>query len=292
MIMTEPSKNLYNFSFALLLASGLIACHGANIDEFTSIAQPTSQTISGRTADGYLVNANVCLDLNLNLLCDQKEPVTLSKQGGEYLIEGIAPEIDLTKARVIVEVLLDVTIDEDNPNKITENSYTLTSPPGQSDFISPITTIVDTVMKNDRRLTIDEAQRMVKQHLGITNESDVNLFVDYVAASGESVKSTTKNDYARLRIVAQVVTNAFAENMSYAAYTNPYLVDDQNFNATHNVVISHLKDSLNDLVGVIDSVIVATKEGENITNAVLNSDVVLFVAEEAQLNVADIVKRI
>lgn len=165
------------------------------------------QSISGATADGYLVHAKVCLDLNDNGSCDDDEPYAMSEENGKYTINNISENIDLSVASVVVEVVAGQTIDEDNPGEVVEKSYRLTAPKGVSKFISPITTLVSTEVKEDETLSIEEATEAVKEKLGI-DEPDVDVMEDYVEAKKDADKGL---QYERIHKVAQVLAGVIAE---------------------------------------------------------------------------------
>jgi ABC-type glycerol-3-phosphate transport system substrate-binding protein len=56
-----------------ILATGCGGGGGSGSSENVT-ETPENITISGRAADGYLVQANVCADLNANGRCDAGEP--------------------------------------------------------------------------------------------------------------------------------------------------------------------------------------------------------------------------
>ncbi|MEY8198150.1 MAG: hypothetical protein RPS47_02800, partial [Colwellia sp.] len=282
--MTELSSKFYKCTLAVLIASSLSACGSSDSSEAVEdiIAEPVLQSISGKTADGYLVNARVCLDLNANLTCDANEPEAVSTQGGNYVIENIAEGVDLSTARIIVEIIANQTIDEDAPLEAIAAGYTLTSPPGQTDFVSPITTIIDAVMQNDIDLTVEEATSAVKEKLGIAQESSVDLFKDYVAASGDETKVESQGDYQRLHIVAQVVTNVFAETLADVKELSPELTDDA-FEKTLIAVVANVEENLSDLVNVIDEVIATQEDDTDLAEAVRNSEAVNYISEKTKL---------
>ena len=254
---------------------------------------PVLQTITGKTADGYLVNAKVCADFNNNSVCDPDEPEATSTDGGEYTIDDIPEDADLTQLRIIVEVIPNETIDEDHPDEVIDQGYTLTSPPGKPEFVSPITTIVDAVMQNDEDISVEEAEEQIKDNLGIDEESDVSLFDDYVEGSNDE-ESDVAEEFEKLHVVAQVVTEVIAESLDAAEEQDAGLTDDAGFADTLNAVVSNVEENLDDLVEVVEDAI-ATAEEEGIDNpadiaeAVLSSDEVEFVVDESILDAEEIV---
>jgi len=84
----------------------------------------------------------------------------------------------------------------------------LSAPAGESDFISPITTVVHGMLLQNPALTFDDAVTQVKLRIGAS--SDVNLFEDYVAAADAGTAAA--DDYERLHRIAQVAAKTLAEN--------------------------------------------------------------------------------
>ena len=81
----------------------------------------------------------------------------------------------------IVVQVSETTVDEDTGAAVGK-PYVLSAPAGESDFISPITTVVHGMLQQNPALTLDDAVTQVKLRIGAS--SDVSLFEDYVAAAG------------------------------------------------------------------------------------------------------------
>ena len=132
-------------SAAVVASIGLSACGGGSPSTDTTTPgggiTPTV-VLSGKVADGYLKDANVCLDINRNKICDFGEPSGISRAGGHYDLTATQAEVDAYP--VVVEVIKDVTVDEDNPGAAVTKKYTLSAPAGKGDFVSPLTTMVQT----------------------------------------------------------------------------------------------------------------------------------------------------
>ncbi|ERS85195.1 hypothetical protein Q667_17580 [Marinobacter sp. C1S70] len=134
---------------------------------------PDNVTISGRAADGYLVQANVCADLNTNGSCDAGEPNTTTGEGGVFTLE--VPQSGLT-AELLVEAIANLTIDEDT-NQPIPKGFTLRSPiidEKDAQFVSPVTTMVANEMKNTS-VSLERAKEIVAQRLNTSFESHQGL---------------------------------------------------------------------------------------------------------------------
>ena len=159
----------------------------------------------GKVADGYLVGATVCLDTNANMKCDTSEPAATTTAGGAFTL--VVPNgVDASAYSIVVQVS-ETTVDEDTGAAVGK-PFVLSAPAGESDFISPITTVVHGMLQLNPALTLDDAVAQVKLRIGAS--SDVNLFEDYVA--GEDASTAVADDYERLHRIAQVAAKTLAAN--------------------------------------------------------------------------------
>ena len=166
---------------------------------------PTTTDLPGKVADGYLVGATVCLDTNANMKCDTSEPAATSTAGGAFTL-AVPDGVDASLHSIVVQVS-ETTVDEDTGAAVGK-PFVLSAPAGESDFISPITTVVHGMLQLNPALTLDDAVAQVKLRIGAS--SDVNLFEDYVAA--EDASTAVADDYERLHRIAQVAAKTLAEN--------------------------------------------------------------------------------
>lgn len=198
----NSSRQYARAPLAVAIASALLlaACGGGSSNN-NGGAQPTA--VSGKAADGYLVGATVCLDLNHNRKCDDNEPNDITTAGGAYTLE-VPAGIRAGDVAVVVEVIAGVTEDEDNPGVPLDTSYVLTAPPGKPGFVSPLTTAVHAILESNPALTAEQAADLVRQEIGAGE--DVSLFADYIAAKQDDP------EYERLHKVAQVSGRVLAAN--------------------------------------------------------------------------------
>lgn len=163
---------------------------------------PTT-SITGKAADGYLVEARVCLDRNANKQCDPDEPTTMTGSGGRFTLEVTATEAEAYP--IVVEVIEDVTLDEDTDQRV-DKPYVLTAPAGKTAFVSPLTTAVQGLLEQNPALDPDTAAAAIRQSLSAAGE--VDLFKDYVEAK------KTEPAYKRVHKVAQVAAKVLAETQA------------------------------------------------------------------------------
>lgn len=188
--------NLNRAGAALLVAASLTlaACGGGS---------GGTTSITGKAADGYLVEARVCLDRNANKQCDPDEPNTTTGEGGVFTLDGVTTA-DVARYAVVVEVVENMTVDEDTGQRIAEG-FVLSAPPGKPEFVSPLTTAVHGVLEQNPALGTELAAAKVKRLIGAGDE--VGLFDDYV----EQKNTGESEEYKRLHRIAQVSARILAK---------------------------------------------------------------------------------
>lgn len=249
-------------TLALAMALALSACGGDGSDSNTGSdtggtggtggggggTGGTSTTVSGKAADGYLIGAAVCLDLDSNMNCDANEPTATTGAGGAFTLT-IPEGVDAASYPIVVQVST-ATIDEDTSTAVGK-PYVLSAPAGESDFISPLTTVVHGMLQQNPALTLEDVVTQVKLSIGAS--ADVSLFEDYVAAK-QDTSNAAQDEYERLHRVAQVAAKVMAENQEaimQAAATQG--IDTTESNATLlALVINQTIDELDDAAQTVD----------------------------------------
>ncbi|EGU45925.1 hypothetical protein [Vibrio splendidus] len=193
---------------ALAIALGIAGCGSDSsnspvTDSGGSTA--TTASLTAKAADGYLVGSNACLDLNNNKECDKDEPNAVTDDNGEFTIDNLTQE-QLEQSTLLIEVVAGQTIDTDNPGVVLNKSYRLTAPP-QSEFISPLTTLIQNEIESGASL--DEAKATIQEKLGTT----LDLTQDYIEAkNNDKLADSQKAAFEKLHRVAQVTASVMAEN--------------------------------------------------------------------------------
>lgn len=172
----------------------------------------STKSFSGTVADGYLVDARVCLDLNDNKVCDEGEPSAISTAGGEFTIDGVTQD-QLNLHALVVEILEGLTVDEDFPDQTIDEAYTMTAPAGYS-FVSPLTTMVQQELEENEGnedFDVEDAEEAVQTKLGTT----LDLREDFVAAKSEDsdFSEEEKEEFEKLHKVAQVTARVLQDNV-------------------------------------------------------------------------------
>lgn len=238
------TKHLLFLAFPLIALS---ACGGSDNNDTTPPPEPTPEpaqiVMSGKVADGYLVGAKVCLDLNENKLCDDGEPSAISSAGGDFSITDATQE-QIDTFPLLVEVTAGV-VDEDTGEAITQ-PYTMTAPVGY-EFVSPLTTMVQNEVEQGSELT--EAETNLQALLGTSLE----LSQDYVAQQlNDELEGDVQSEYERLHQVAQVTALLIATNLE-AIQT---AADDAGITADDMVglIVDQIIEALDEIVTEIEFV--------------------------------------
>ena len=141
-------------------------------------------TVSGKVADGYLVNANVFLDKNGNYVLDAGEPSAMTDTNGAYSLN--IQLADVGRYPIVALATKGVTIDRDT-NLPIENSFVLSLPKysvssmGSTNFVSPLTSLLREAMETGIYSTMQQAMDALRTKMGLPVGTD--LMSDYIAAS-------------------------------------------------------------------------------------------------------------
>ncbi|CAK1969164.1 Lipoprotein [Vibrio crassostreae] len=193
---------------AVAIALGIAGCGSDSSDSSTTDtggSTATSASLTAKAADGYLVGANACLDLNSNKVCDKDEPNAVTGDDGSFTIDNLTQE-QLEQGTLLIEVVAGQTIDTDNPGVVLSKSYRLTAPP-KSAFISPLTTLIQNEIESGSSL--EEAKTAIQEKLGTT----LDLTQDYIEAKNNNdLADAQKAAFENLHRVAQVTASVMAEN--------------------------------------------------------------------------------
>jgi len=151
-------------------------------------------TVSGKVADGYLVNASVFLDRNGNYQLDAGEQSTTTDVNGAYKL-NVDPA-DVGKYPIVAHVIKGVTIDKDI-NQTVPNSYVLSmskdnvSSSVGNNFISPISSQVREMMETGNYTTLQQAADVLRTKMGLTAGTD--MMANYIAANNTAMHTAAQN---------------------------------------------------------------------------------------------------
>ena len=148
--------------------------------------------VTGKVADGYLVNATVFLDKNFNYQLDAGEPSTTTDASGAYTL-NVDPA-DVGKYPIVALALAGSTKDKDT-NQAIAASYVLSMPKESvsgtvnSNFISPITSQLREMLETGK-YTLQQAMSALATNLGLVG-SDVTA--DYIADGDTAMHAAAQN---------------------------------------------------------------------------------------------------
>lgn len=172
---------------AIMLASlTLVGCGGGGGGGSTA-----SANISGKVIDGYLEGAEVCLDVNANLVCDSNEPKATSAADGSYTLDvtGLTAA-QIKNAHLLTHVPTTAKDSDDGGLTLAaagKSAFSLMAPMAafvnadgsrNTAVISPFTTLVSHDMISGDS-TLGDAEKLVRTRLGLAES--VDLRQDFVA---------------------------------------------------------------------------------------------------------------
>jgi hypothetical protein len=193
------------WSFSRLIATCLITAAiitgcGLDTGNDTSAGVGTggtgslAKTITGKVADGYLVNVTVFLDKNGNYQLDAGEPSTTTDANGAYTL-NVDPA-DVGKYPIVALAIKGVAVDKDT-NQTVANSYVLSMPKESvsdtvsTNFISPLTSQLREIMETGIFNSIQQAADALRTKIGLPVGTDMQS--DYIAANNTAMHSAAQN---------------------------------------------------------------------------------------------------
>jgi hypothetical protein len=183
---------------ATLLAIGILAGCGGSGGSGTPSSVAAKSVISGNVADGYLKDATVFLDRNLNyqLDSDKGEPSAITKDDGSFTLNVDSTDFDSNgklKFPLVAIATAGVTVDKDT-NKAVDNTYILsmhalsvTSTANgavtgtASNFISPMSSQLRVMMETGNYATMQDAMAALATQMGLP--AGTNMLTNYMAAN-------------------------------------------------------------------------------------------------------------
>jgi hypothetical protein len=211
--------------------------------------QPVAKTFIGVVADGYLQGAIVFLDKNNNKVLDPDEPCAVTDASGTYVVSNVTLA-DLLTYPVVVRVL--ATAIDRGTGKAVGKEYILSSPPGKPGFVSPMTTLVHTLMQANPALGIDAAETAIKAQVGV---SGISLFGDYLQDA--LTRSATAKESQRVHNVARIVVASFSMNMEAVKTALGGSIDQSNLNAVIAIVNQKTRRQLSAIAAQVPTTIMS-----------------------------------
>lgn len=154
------------------LALAIVACGGGGGSDGPS--ESPTESLSVTALDGYLYNAEVCLDFDYDNICDT-DYVTTNENGVATFTLDTIPD----SAIAIVRAIAGQTIDQDNPGTTIFESYSMRGLPGGT-VISPLTTVYSGLLEGDYSpKNLEDKEQFIRRWLGL--DEAMRLDSDYLA---------------------------------------------------------------------------------------------------------------
>ncbi|MDD2541518.1 MAG: fibronectin type III domain-containing protein [Desulfuromonadaceae bacterium] len=179
-----------------IVSAGLVAgCGGSGTNSPTAATGSSTSSVTGKVADGYLVNATVFMDKNGNYQLDPGEPSAITDQNGAYAMTVDAA--DVGKYPIVAIATKGMTIDKDTGLAIP-NSYVLSMPAtavsgavSGSNFISPMSSQLREMMETGKYATMQEAMSDLSTKLGMP--AGTNMLTDYMVSNNTAMHTAAQN---------------------------------------------------------------------------------------------------
>lgn len=231
------------WSVALLAAASIAACGGGGSSSSKGGAGSEQlEPLTGRVADGYIQGATVCLDLNDNKRCDAGEPWAVTDTDGKFSIEGGSAAQRRTHA--LVAEVPEWAIDKDNPGAPIDARYVMSGTQGNHAFVSPLTTMVQSLLETNSARTADEVAKSLALQLGL--DADADLLGDYIE------KKLTDPQYERAHSVARVVAAVMASNHEAVERAAANIDAADKSAVLHRIVVKQAINNLADIVSAVE----------------------------------------
>ena len=229
-------------TFTLGLVSAAIAtlaaCGGGGSAPTT--ATPVATTaVTTTVMDGLIQNALVCVDANINGVCDAGETQGRTDASGQVTL--VVPTALLATAKLVAKVGTDA-IDADTAGYV-KVPYTMSAPAGMHTIISPLTTQahdkIELDLKNGVTTTVEAAEQAVKTLRGLSN---VNIYTDnYVAGRTNSdLKKASDSASEWVKSVQDAKTTAASSGVAACQWSD----DGKNDNEQEHSIETEIHDQL------------------------------------------------
>jgi hypothetical protein len=180
----NKNKILASLSISILLA----ACGSDSTTEKTTIElEPTSKTVS--VIDGYITKATICVDRNINQICEPSEIAGETDNLGQFTI--LAEDAQYP---VISQTTAGISSDSDSYGYATKSFEMLSN--GDSTVITPFTTIAAKA-----GVSLDVLA------------STLNLNKDLISGDYISLKSSGNTNAIKAHAIARTLTSILPENL-------------------------------------------------------------------------------
>jgi hypothetical protein len=232
-------KHLRKTMIAVAILS-VTACGGGSENESVDVTpetpdvtQPLPTQLNVKVIDGYLSNAYICVDRNLNSQCEDDEYLSAQTTNVGEIIVGQAD----TNYPLIANVLQGITVDSDSG--FAKHNYQMIAPAG-STFITPFTTLMVLNSMSEEDLAA---------HLNLSVDL---LFTDYIASEQTNIQILARSIASQLGQLEQTP----AQNILDLAQSTSTYISENIANLDSNSII--LNTASGHSIATIDSTIKTT----------------------------------
>jgi trimeric autotransporter adhesin len=244
----------------MVIILGATGCGGGGGGGAVAPVAPASTTTSVSTTviDGALKNAVVCMDVNLNGLCDASEVQGRTDAAGNVTLA--IPNDDVGKYPLVAMVGTDAVDADNGPVTVP---YSMTAPASRPSVLSPLTTLVqETVAATG--VSIADAEMQLQSTTGI----NVSLFQDFTKVPAPTDGSTSASAVARM-----VVVTTQSQLASLASTVGTTAIDGTTISQTalNQVIEQRVLQVLPALVAVVNNPATAALPQSAQETAVINA---------------------
>ena len=195
-------------------ALSLTGCGGSSVGSALS-------SLTGTAADGYLDGATVCLDLNLNGVCDTTEPSTTTGTGGQWSLS--ATPAQEKNAPILVKAIAGSTTDEDTGNTVSRD-YALYAPAGYKN-VNPVTSLVfqqavkqGLISASSQQSITSVEQDIAQKVFGSTADASL-LKDDYVKGETDKTDPTAQAKFKEAHDLAKAIAATVSGSVAKTSQT-------------------------------------------------------------------------
>jgi trimeric autotransporter adhesin len=244
----------------MVIILGATGCGGGGGGGAVAPVAPASTTtnVSTTVIDGVLKNAVVCMDVNLNGLCDAGEVQGRTDAAGNVTLA--IPNADVGKYPLVAMVGTDAVDADNGPVTVP---YSMTAPASRPSVLSPLTTLVQVTVAATGA-SIADAEMQLQSTTGI----NVSLFQDFTKVPAPTDGSTSAGAVARM-----VVVTTQSQLASLASTVGTTAIDGTTISQTalNQVIEQRVLQVLPALVAVVNNPATAALPQSAQETAVVNA---------------------
>lgn len=249
---------------------------GVNIfgEEEEYVEPPLVYQYAGRVAmGGYLSGVYVCIDSNVNLVCEFDEPGNLSNESGEF-------QIGSTEFFREINYVAEIPAGSFNgfDNKTTAYAVTLTGSMSSSrGFMGPLSTLEQQYMADNSEFAVSVVEGIFESELGIS-DPNLFLFADYLKIEpfGSATPEAKYRTMLSAQLLGQLIMNIQRTTIEAASNSGLDLLSDTESRSAMLVLVNrHVLARLDEVGSAVENHI--NEYGTDSSNAFDSEQVALTI---------------